>query len=1137
MGKGLNVCRHSESFFFSIVKSGSSTSTPVTSPSLKSENKEQNSAAAIATEYSLATNRETPNNTEHGLDLSVTTDRQEAEKQTFNYTLRTADDSLSDDSNQPLDLSSKHLDDNQIRAPESMVSGRNVMLGHAGNLAPISTPQGLTHNTDNFPGAYTSCYGPGMGMVPNEVPDPSFITSDPSRVMSPDERSMRLTSPPSAANQLDSDLGVINPNISYSDFMNDLVKHQLSPSTDSSPESVKSLLQNLKYEVNEQEQKKSLPKYFRMSEETMSTTAGQKKTNAKKKCNEMKIISENTSYPGVYTSVLKLPWSRRSRSRKGLKQVPVMKQEPVQPVRQVPAMVPESPNIIIPDASLQQPDNTFQQMENYTPNPDSPTLMPIKIPQTPSLNPNPDTSSSQSVMMVYPNSAYSALGKPVRKRGRPPKLPMLAKLLQNSSKKQKKGKTTENNPVQEQVTQQIQMNGGMLLYNANGQVVTAMGGMSMPTIPVPVPMTMEQGQTPAQSQGQAPMIPNLSQAQFIGQFQLQPQINAAGQLQFVGPTPAQLQSLQVQGQVAAASQEQMSPSSPSSDNESPSEDIQVNQETMPTPIPAPVPIQLPVGYNYAMPPMLFPMPPMNTEATAGNQPTDPNQLEDRVSSLGMTAGDTHVMTHVDTNTISTMSTTSVSNTGSGSIYQEMILSSKSLKEYKPRKRRTTIQQLKAKASDQNFLCTSFRIRPRLVAQAQAQRERLAAKCMKNINEIQPDSKNLNGPQNDTIDHFGDNSDQMSLYDSQMMSLNNLQIKRELVDDELYGQLSEYGITSDHFKIQTQSSDKVDNVPETDIPMDDKRFTPAKHFTSRRAKNKTFLNKSKLASSKPSPDSEDNSIPAESYHGNSSGEMSHCNICNEIVPADKKESHWKGHVPMCYICKNCGMEFQNQNSEANENQDPLHCDNCHGDLVKTEMEIPNSRNVFSKVRVDENVVNRQTHPYETRSQHGYECEVCSKKFDYFHALQFHRKMHKERKIDCAEVDCEMKFRTIKEMEKHCESHHPSSEKKEYYYCTYDRCKKKFLKNFHLQEHVRVKHLKIKAFQCPWEGCTKEFAAERHMKVHLLIHKNEKPIHCEYCDYRCRQRSALNWHMRKHPDMPYPFKRFSSDSPTLSAQESE
>ena len=32
-------------------------------------------------------------------------------------------------------------------------------------------------------------------------------------------------------------------------------------------------------------------------------------------------------------------------------------------------------------------------------------------------------------------------------------------------------------------------------------------------------------------------------------------------------------------------------------------------------------------------------------------------------------------------------------------------------------------------------------------------------------------------------------------------------------------------------------------------------------------------------------------------------------------------------------------------------------------------------------------------------------------------------------------------------------------------------------------------------------------------------------------------ALNWHMRKHPDMPYPFKRFSSDSPTLSAQESE
>ena len=1086
--------------------------------------------SAATVDFSLATANDDLDNSDQGLDLSVPTDKQEQEpeKQTFNYTLRSADDSLSDDSNQPLDLSSKHIEDNNHRTVENLVSGRNVMLGQAGNLGSNPTAQCLSQSNDHFPMAYSSCYGPGMGMVPNEVPDPSFIVPDQARVMSP------LHSPPSAANQIESDLSAINPNISYSDFMNDLAKHQLSPTSDSSPESVKSLLQNLKYEVQEQEQRKTLPKYFRMPEENTTAQTSPKRGNPKKKSNEMKVISENTSYPGVYTSVLKLPWSRRSRSRKGLKHI--VKQEPaLQPAMNVMETAVSQPATMQP--VTMQPDDTAPRMDTYTANPDSPTLMPIKIPQAPSLN--PDAPNSQSVMMVYPNSAYSAMGKPVRKRGRPPKLPMLAKLLQNSNKKQKK--KGENNPVQEQVTQQIQMNGGMLLYNANGQVVTAMGGTpnAVQPTPVPVPMPIEQSQVQGQTPGQAQMIPNLAQAQFIGQFQLQPQINAAGQLQFVGPSPAQIQSLQAQSQVNSGQGQTSPTATQSSDTDSTNEDSQVKQENVAGPVPIPVPL----GFNYPMQPILFPYPALTTEAAAGSQPvvmeTDPKRLEERASCLGMTAGDTHVMTHADTNTISTMSTTSVSNTGSGSIYQEMILSSKSLKEYKPRKRRTTIQQLKAKASDQNFLCTSFRIRPRLVAQAQAQRERMAAKHMNDMTEIKMEPKNLNGPQNDTDDHFGENGSDISLYDSQMMSLKQLQIKREIEDEELYGQLCEYGIDRNNFQMANMSANNVEHQPPNEEPKEELKFTPAKHFTSRRAKNKTFLNKSEVYGT--SSEIVSSNEATDTHKSENYEEMSHCNICNEIVPTDKKHEHWKGHVPTCFICKNCGMEYQNEDKESEENQDPFHCANCHGDLVKTEMEIAISRNVFSKVTAADQINNRQAHSYNTRDhkkdQLSYECEVCSRKFEYFHALQFHRKMHKERKIDCVEVGCEMKFRTVKEMEKHYEKFHPSSEKKEYYYCTYDKCSKKFLKNFHLQEHVRVKHLKIKAFQCPWPGCTKEFAAERHMKVHLLIHKDEKPIQCDYCDYRCRQRSALNWHMRKHPDMPYPFKRYATDSPTLSAQESE
>jgi hypothetical protein len=29
----------------------------------------------------------------------------------------------------------------------------------------------------------------------------------------------------------------------------------------------------------------------------------------------MKLLTENTLFPGVYTSILKLPWSRRSRGK------------------------------------------------------------------------------------------------------------------------------------------------------------------------------------------------------------------------------------------------------------------------------------------------------------------------------------------------------------------------------------------------------------------------------------------------------------------------------------------------------------------------------------------------------------------------------------------------------------------------------------------------------------------------------------------------------------------------------------------------------------------------------------------------------------------------------------------------------
>ena len=37
-----------------------------------------------------------------------------------------------------------------------------------------------------------------------------------------------------------------------------------------------------------------------------------------------------------------------------------------------------------------------------------------------------------------------------------------------------------------------------------------------------------------------------------------------------------------------------------------------------------------------------------------------------------------------------------------------------------------------------------------------------------------------------------------------------------------------------------------------------------------------------------------------------------------------------------------------------------------------------------------------------------------------------------------------------------------------------------------------------------------------QVHYRTHTDEKPITCNLCDFACRQRASLQWHMKKrHP----------------------
>lgn len=374
-------------------------------------------------------------------------------------------------------------------------------------------------------------------------------------------------------------------------------------------------------------------------------------------------------------------------------------------------------------------------------------------------------------------------------------------------------------------------------------------------------------------------------------------------------------------------------------------------------------------------------------------------------------------------------TFSVTGKTSGAIYQEMYLSSKRLVNIKPRRRQTATEKLSL-GSD-NFICTSFRIRPR--------KSRFGSL-----------GKVLNSEINATVVDEKRETDNACVTDANLSN--------EVVDDP----------------------DSLDS--------------------------KTMFN-----------------------------DLYHCKVCNDVVPEASKSIHQRKHVPFTFFCSICGVESQifldNDNAIDDRRVECLQCEKCYEQI---NMEGFDTKGV-SQVSNDDTTCSICGEHFENLSslyehkagEHGYRygddpeskylCDLCEKTFFTAGAFRNHRRSHLEETLSQSIDTCKTSTATKPMV------NNGSEERTGDYACFYDGCQKTFIKNSHLQEHIRVKHFNIREYHCSWPGCEKEFAAERHLKIHLLIHKDEKPLTCEYCPYRCRQRNALNWHMRKHPEAPYNYNR--------------
>ena len=212
------------------------------------------------------------------------------------------------------------------------------------------------------------------------------------------------------------------------------------------------------------------------------------------------------------------------------------------------------------------------------------------------------------------------------------------------------------------------------------------------------------------------------------------------------------------------------------------------------------------------------------------------------------------------------------------------------------------------------------------------------------------------------------------------------------------------------------------------------------------------------------------------------------------------------APKFYPCKACNVSFDNANKmwehriQQHSDSTRFYCDSC---------------GFFTSQMSDLQGHMLATHGKEMGAMKDHVCFICGKGYATKTGLNQHLLRHSEEgppHYECPYENCASRVHSKCALKNHIRRVHLKVPAK--YLCPEEGCERRFESSSGLQNH-QILHTETRPMMCNYNGCDKTFRETKHLKVHRMQHTDEKPIKCDQCDYSCRQRNSMNWHMKsKH-----------------------